>query len=277
MNESYIGGANPFMPLTAIDTLTINIPLELITSEKYLLDYLLKFSLHPYRQYSDDVKHESIFYLSKDNKRAKVKLIRFYAHKQVKLVFFGLSQYSNKGKPLKALKNALRITKSLLRDAKLLDSGHLKIDGSYIGGENPLKLSIAHVDVCYDLSNEQPISHIPLEAIETYSKNYYNSAEAILYQSDEVLTGIKIGSKDTRFKFTIYDKEYKENDKQPIVRIEKRFREKNLKPVTITSMADIFSYLRQLRYEFAEELVELENLFNSYATPRYKVFSLLKQ
>lgn len=276
MNESYKGGANSFMPLTAIDTLTINIPLELIHSEKYLLDYLLKFSLRPYRQYSDDVKHESIFYLSKDNQRAKVKLIRFYAHKQVKLVFFGLSQYSDKGKPRKALKMALRIIKSLLRDVQLLDSGHSKIDGSYIGGANPLKLSIAHVDVCYDLSNEQPISNIPLEAIETYSTTYYNSAEAVLYQSDEVLTGIKIGSKDTRFKFTIYDKEYKENDKQPIVRFEKRFREKNLKPVTITSMADIFSYLRQVRYEFAEELVELENLFASYGTQRYKVFSLLK-
>ncbi len=266
MNESYIGRVNSFMPLISVDTLTINIPLELIPSKKYLIDYLLKFSLIPYRQYSSDISHETIFYLSKGNERAKVNLIHYYAHKQLKLVFFGLSQYNDIGEQIKALKIALRVIKSLFRDIQLTDSGHSKIDGSYVGGANPLKLSIAHVDVCYDIPNNRALSHIPLEAIGKHSTTYYNSAEPTIYKHDEVITGIQIGNKDSRFKLTIYDKKYKKTDGQPIIRFEKRFREKNLKPVVISSMADIYSYIRQVRYEFSEELEELDSLFKNNFT-----------
>lgn len=257
MSVSYIGGANQKMalsphdvkPLLNVDTITINLPYTLCQSEKKTLDYLLSLKLKPLSQHDNDYKHETQFSLGE---RAKLKVTNYYGQKALKLTFYGLYQYSVTFQPLNALKTALSIIERILND--FADS-----EESYIGGENP---SIAHVDLCYDL--QYPLQTvIPLDTFANYLKTHYQNP--VLYHTQNILTGIKAGNKDSRFKFTVYDKIAKESyiGGANLTRIEKRFREKQLKPVPTASLGDLHSYLDLIKYEFAEELLTLDNLFKN--------------
>jgi len=261
VTESYIGGANPATsPKTLtnsihVDTITLNIPYVLCQTEKRVLDYLLTIGLTPLSQHDNEYKHESLFSLGE---RAKLKVTNFYGQKALKLTFYGLYQYSDTLTPLNALKTALNIIGQILKEFGS------NVKESYIGGAN---ISIAHIDLCYDLY--APIETvIPLDTFADYLQTHYQ--EPILYKEQNVLTGIKAGNKDTRFKFTIYDKIEKENiqTSSNLTRIEKRFREKHLKPVPIDTLAVLLSYIDLLKYEFREELIALDELFKQANLPQ---------
>lgn len=257
MSVSYIGGANQEMalsphdvkPLINVDTITINLPYTLCQSEKQVLDYLLSLKLKPLSQHDNDYRHETQFFLGE---RAKLKVTNYYGQKTLKLTFYGLYQYSEPLKPLNALKTALNIIEHILKD--FTDS-----EASYIGGAS---ISIAPIDLCYDL--QYPLQTvIPLDTFSDYLQTHYQNP--VVYQEQNVLTGINAGNKDTRFKLTIYDKIAKESyiGGANLTRIEKRFREKNLKPVPIASLGDLHSYLDLIKFELAEELLTLDNLFKN--------------
>ncbi len=252
MSLSYIGGAlspHDVKPLLNVDTITINLPFTLCHSEKKTLDYLLSLKLKPLLQHDNDYKHETQFSLGEC---AKLKVTNYYGQKALKLTFYGLYQYSETLQPLNALKTALNIIEHILKE--FVDSAE-----SYMGGVTP---SIAHVDLCYDLQYSLQ-TVIPLDPFTNYLKTNYQNP--VLYQEQNILTGIKAGNKDTRFKFTVYDKIAKDSlaGGANLTRIEKRFREKNLKPVPIASPDEVLSYIDLLKYEFAEELIILDNLFKN--------------
>jgi len=229
-NEDYIN----------IDSLSIQLSPDISFRDlEYFIQFQQPIHIKYISTYEDTFIKNSILSIGD---RAKFKIQLHKASKTIKLEFYGLFQYQEDGTPINELYKVLQIIEALLNILK-----------------KPLHLT--RVDLTFD-TQEKILTALKPKLIMFANMSYRFKPKSIkIFKDKSKTTGISFNKPIHRFKLTAYDKAHKNKLKLPLYRLELSVKEKYNKPVQITEMLNINSYLKLIKFEYAENL---SNNFEPY-------------
>ena len=226
--------AKELMILTTVDTITLQIYYEHLASDKIINHLSLIF---PPPVFKGSTRHTSKVFIYPLGEFGKLKVEKFRASKKyTKLTFYGLSQYNALMEVQNTLKMALDTIKTLLNIVS--------------------QIEILNIDISYDVKKDFP-QDLDEEKLKAHFK-YYKTLRVNSQKGNNLTSGITLGTKKSRFKIVIYDKQYKNGLSEPLTRFEKTFKEANRKPVTLDCVKDLKQYIKLLHNEWAEELLLID-------------------
>ena len=219
------------MNSTTVDTITIQIHYENFTSDEIINHCSLRL---PPPVYIGSTKHSSKIFIFPLGEYGKLKIEKFRASKKyTKLTFFGLSQYNALGEPQNTLKMALDTIESLLSIVH--------------------RIEVVGIDISYDIKKDFP-QDLDMKRIKKFFKGY-KFFKLSLQDESTIISGMTLGTKKSRFKIVIYDKQYKNGLCRSLTRFEKTYKEANRQPVILDCMKDLEQYIKLLQNEWTEELL----------------------